>query len=555
MHQLSDHGTNYNLSNQLLSAAEHRIFISMAYNNSSVKKNNSAGIKSDLLSRHNSNESSISKNLNDNDNPSYFQDQEVMELYSRVQAQNNEIISLREQIAGASIKELQLLNEKYTLERKVADMRMTLDEKQNEMVSIAAEEIAHRKGDMENNLNLTHELKETEAERYIFVSSMVALLAEYGIWPRVINASTLSNNVKHLHDQLQLKITTLQAKIGDLFSTVEKRQAVNESANRDIPGSSLLTGSYTPPSQSEFSFHNNHINERHLEPVFNMSRNVPNNDYGQMTSSMSKDRMVSNSDREAAGTGPDNLADKRVKMTYEERTDYSNNPPHMNDTDVDFDLEEDGPGIEGFQIIGDAIPGSKLLGCGYPVRGTSLCMFQWVRHLQDGTRQYIEGATNPEYIITADDVDRLIAVECIPMDDQGRQGEIVRLFANDQNKITCDPEMQQEFDTYISEGEAIFNVLLLMDSSEDWEQTTLILQRTGYEIQVNKTQDVVISESFSVDLSIKIPSGVSSQFVLRCSDGSSCPFNASHNRMRDTIVLTMRMFQSKALDEKRKGRV
>lgn len=41
-----------------------------------------------------------------------------------------------------------------------------------------------------------------------------------------------------------------------------------------------------------------------------------------------------------------------------------------------FVLLEDGPGIEGFQIIGDAIPGNKLLGCGYPVRGTSLCMFQ-----------------------------------------------------------------------------------------------------------------------------------------------------------------------------------
>ena len=95
---------------------------------------------------------------------------------------------------------------------------------------------------------------------------------------------------------------------------------------------------------------------------------------------------------------------------------------------IHFNLE--GPGIENFQIIGDAVPGDKLLGCGYQVRGTSLCMFQvkflvtdpngtlyllkisintntlcsfyslrgycclyfqWVRHLQDGTRQYIEG--------------------------------------------------------------------------------------------------------------------------------------------------------------------
>lgn len=37
---------------------------------------------------------------------------------------------------------------------------------------------------------------------------------------------------------------------------------------------------------------------------------------------------------------------------------------------------DDGPGIEGFQIVGEAKLGSKLLGCGFPVRGTSLCMFQ-----------------------------------------------------------------------------------------------------------------------------------------------------------------------------------
>lgn len=41
-----------------------------------------------------------------------------------------------------------------------------------------------------------------------------------------------------------------------------------------------------------------------------------------------------------------------------------------------FLLHLEGPTIENFQIIGDAVPGGKLLGCGYPVRGTSLCMFQ-----------------------------------------------------------------------------------------------------------------------------------------------------------------------------------
>ena len=39
-------------------------------------------------------------------------------------------------------------------------------------------------------------------------------------------------------------------------------------------------------------------------------------------------------------------------------------------------LSDEGPGIQGFQITGEAKLGGKLLGCGYPVRGTSLCMFQ-----------------------------------------------------------------------------------------------------------------------------------------------------------------------------------
>lgn len=43
---------------------------------------------------------------------------------------------------------------------------------------------------------------------------------------------------------------------------------------------------------------------------------------------------------------------------------------------------------------------------------------------------YDSGATNPEYIVTADDVDKIIAVECIPMDDQGHQVSMQLIFYN-----------------------------------------------------------------------------------------------------------------------------
>ncbi|CAI9779308.1 unnamed protein product [Fraxinus pennsylvanica] len=98
----------------------------------------------------------------------------------------------------------------------------------------------------------------------------------------------------------------------------------------------------------------------------------------------------------------DNLLDSNGLQRGSEqwKNEQSFRQPTMGDGVASFSSEEEGPGIEGFQIIGEAKPRCKLLGCGYPVRRTSL----W--------------ATNPDYVVTADDVDKLIAVECIPMNEQ-----------------------------------------------------------------------------------------------------------------------------------------
>nr|XP_016487300.1 PREDICTED: uncharacterized protein LOC107807433 isoform X5 [Nicotiana tabacum] len=158
--------------------------------------------------RHDFGMTSLPKNLMGNDTINDSQDHEAMELYSRAKAKQEEILYLREQIALASVRESQLLNEKYGLEKKFSELRMALDEKQSEAIMSASNELARRKGDLEENLRLVNELKDTENDRYIFMSSMLGLLAEYGIFPRVANASSLTNNVKHLHDQLEMKIRT-----------------------------------------------------------------------------------------------------------------------------------------------------------------------------------------------------------------------------------------------------------------------------------------------------------------------------------------------------------
>ncbi|KAL3622341.1 hypothetical protein CASFOL_033752 [Castilleja foliolosa] len=516
-------------------------------------------------SRHNLESTSVPKNMKGEENTINSQDQETMELYSQARAQEKEILYLREQIALASIRESQMLNEKYSLERKFSELRMALDEKQNEVISSASNELARRKGDLEVNLNLLNDLKATDDERHIFTSSMLGILAEYGALPHVTNASSLTNSIKHLHDQMQLKIRTSHARLAELNSIIGNNSR-NGLVNKEIaglaprgsqfPNSSMGMRGFSQYSQNSDPAHNpsRYVQESNPEQVKSLThsaemRQLPNNETPLRT--------LPNTDRNAAShIMMDNMFDRNGYMPglADQQGADQFSLPQMHDNAGSFGSEGDGPGIEGFQIIGEARLGCKLLGCGYPVRGTSLCMFQWVRHYPDGTRQYIEGATNPDYVVTADDVDKLIAVECIPMDEQGRQGEIVRIFANDQNKITCDEDMQEEIDTYISKGQAAFSVLILLDTPENWEPSTLFLRRSGFQVKDERQQDVIF-EKYTKDLLIKIPSGLSTQFVVTCSNGSSYPFSTNNDiRMRDTLVLTMRIFQSKALDEKRKGK-
>lgn len=535
----------------------------MSTTHSSLQGHNDNGVhaaRSQLKKRHTFERSLGSNNLKRGVDANYHQDKEDMELSSRVRAQEGEIQLLRQQISVACLKELRLLNEKYALERKFSDIRMAVDEKQAEAITSAFNELGYRKGDLEVNLKLISELKAVDDERYHYMSSLLGLLAEYGIWPHVINASVLTNSVKLLHDQLQRKIRTSYEKIGERTSLAEnqfesgfpyqKRENTDfklfESGYQNQKRGSIDMGTskYQLPPKAE--------RLRPTEDVFvsRVQNNIPGSAdfslrpemYQPVNNDSSPDPLFY-AGREVPGAFTPPVDDDAVELqryTTDERYNY----PVM----------VEGPGIENFQIVGEATPGSRLLACGYPTRGTSLCIFQWVWHLEDGTRQYIEGATNPEYVVGADDVDKLLAVECIPMDEKGHQGDLVKLFANDQHKIKCDPDMQLEIDTYLSKGQATFTVLLLIDSSENWEQASISLRRFGYQIKMGNTEVVVIAEKYSRELSLKIPSGISTQFVLTCSDGSSLPFNTYDVRMRDTLVLTMRMFQSKAMDDRRKGK-
>uniref|UniRef100_M8C1P7 Uncharacterized protein n=1 Tax=Aegilops tauschii TaxID=37682 RepID=M8C1P7_AEGTA len=146
-------------------------------------------------------------------------------------------------------------------------------------------------------------------------------------------------------------------------------------------------------------------------------------------------------------------------------------------------------------------------------------IFQWVRYFEDGTRQPIEGATMYEYMVTADAVGAHLAAECFPMDDIGRQGDLVRPFVNSEYKITSDEDIQNYITICISVGRADFDVFVL----------------------------------------IEVPNGRTTQFVLLTSGGVNHTFETrgvtGHNdvdndvRLRDLIILVLRTFQYKADEE------
>lgn len=57
----------------------------------------------------------------------------------------------------------------------------------------------------------------------------------------------------------------------------------------------------------------------------------------------------------------------------------------------------------------------------HPCCYAHICKCDVFRQFYHSIFYFISGATNPEYVVTADDVDKFIACECIPMDEQGRQ--------------------------------------------------------------------------------------------------------------------------------------
>ncbi|CAL4902496.1 unnamed protein product [Urochloa decumbens] len=212
------------------------------------------------------------------------------------------------------------------------------------------------------------------------------------------------------------------------------------------------------------------------------------------------------------------------------------------------------PAIDGLRITGEAFPGRELQASGYSINGTTSCNFEWVRHLDDGSVHYIEGARQPTYLVTADDVDSVLAIEVQPLDDRKRKGEIVKVHANDQRKITCDPETKELIKKVLSLGHVSYEVLLPVRFLDMWEPAVLAIKREGYSIKCNGQRGVVVTEKFQQAMAVNVPYGRPTEFSIMSADGAEYNLKPAENApSRDAIVLILRLFRMKAV-EKSKGR-
>uniref|UniRef100_A0A452XW53 Uncharacterized protein n=1 Tax=Aegilops tauschii subsp. strangulata TaxID=200361 RepID=A0A452XW53_AEGTS len=155
------------------------------------------------------------------------------------------------------------------------------------------------------------------------------------------------------------------------------------------------------------------------------------------------------------------------------------------------------PAVDGLRITGEAFPGRELQVSGYSINGTTSCNFEWVRYLEDGLQKFIEGARQPTYLVTADDVDTILAVEVQPLDNRERKGGIVKVYANEERKIPCDPETKELIKQTLSVGHVSYEVLLpAVPVLETWEPAVLAVTRKGYSIKCNGQCGVVVTETF-----------------------------------------------------------
>ncbi|XP_044500442.1 uncharacterized protein LOC123221628 isoform X2 [Mangifera indica] len=538
------------------------------------------------------------------------------ELFLKVREQEEEILRLRRHLAEYTIKEAQIRNEKYVLEKRIAYMRLAFDQQQQELVDAASKALSYRQDIIEENIHLTYQLQAAQEERSTFVQSLLPLLVDYSLQPPVLDAQSIVSNVKVLFKHLQEKLLLTESKLKESQyqlapwrtdmnqSNVAPRSpthstgaALNKNGLELVPqpaysqGMVPTTADAPTPTDWDLMGQNRgavggiigkSLDDVRYSPI--ARRTSSSQDIPMTFSSAQADAHAHVAQYEETANKQVNFVDpinsneldnQYAEERQSERDQPSNwttgnspytttvdhyLPPVLEEPSSSFSEPEDDPlpAIEALQISGEAFPGRQLQACGFSINGTTSCNFEWVRHLEDGSVNYIEGAKQPNYLVTADDVDTYLAIEVQPLDERKRKGELVKVFANEHSKITCDPEMQNHIEKTLYSGHVSYQVSLSTRYLDIWEPATLTIKKDGYTIKCSGPTGIVITEKFSSSTNVAISMQSAVEFIITDSGNDGQFLRADNSStdvscFRDTIVLTLRLFIRRAV-ERRKGK-
>ncbi|KAI5081904.1 hypothetical protein GOP47_0001647 [Adiantum capillus-veneris] len=512
------------------------------------------------------------------------------ELVKSTPRPQDEIKHLKKLLSDCTLKEMQLVHENHMLEKRLSELRLTIEKYQQELVDASSRETSVRQDVLEENARLTSEIRAARQEINFYASSLMPLLAEFNLQPATRDPHSIISGIKalvqHLREEARKDSGTpkqswrnsqmyQQAQHGVSSSPVHHMSWVPKSPEPHgleiVPQASYLQPerplsptsplSHTPNDWESNPHHafgtDNYSNEnirlsaypaQGSEPQQINSRRIPAdyNNSGLPQRSDSYNDTDEESNVPGHGYGPE----------YPERAERlsSQLPTVREEPSSSLSDEEDPlPDIEGLCINGDAVLGNKITACGISINGTTLCHFQWVRHHRDGSFFHIPGAAQPEYTITADDVDTRLSLECTPMDDRNRKGEMVQVFVNDHNRITIDQEMRDQIIEYLESGQANFEVRLGIENSQEvsFEPALLSLKRSIYELKKLNGKRVVGSERYASESAVEIKVGKDSQCAIINNTGAMHLLDCLDNRTRDLLVLTMREFIKAAIERKR----
>ncbi|KAH0907688.1 hypothetical protein HID58_039515 [Brassica napus] len=515
------------------------------------------------------------------------------ELIHKVNEQEQEIVRLRKYLADYAVKEAQTRNEKYVLEKRIAHMRLAFDQQQQDLVDAASKALSYRQEIIEENIRLTYALQAAEQERSTFVSYLLPLLSEYSLHPQISDSQSIVSNVKVSSKFLSFILRQFYLGIcrrSSFLLRYDTRTKLKETEYQLAPWQSDVNHSNASPlspyhpvgvtlrySTEPEQYHqdgrsvpaasNYHLDgpqsrspafQMPVQPAFNQDESHGPNNRVQFREPLSNTFMDDPYAEVQADTNQ-TLENANYAAEFDEPSpsNYPNLPPVLEEPTSSFSEAADDdplPGIADLQISGEPFPGRELLASGHSIHGTTKCNFEWVRHLEDGSVNYIDGAKKPNYLVTADDVDLYLAIEVHPLDDKNRKGELVKVFANDNCKITCHPEMQSHIEKNLHNSHASFKVSYAIGYMDIWEAATLSIKKEGYSIK--PSNDPVITEKFSSSTTVAIPFEQPADFVIIGSDGVEHLFRVDNDATdfscsRDTIVLTLRLFIKKALQRKK----